>query len=236
MIAKEEGVRSVSINGKDYLIAFSPIPEVGWSSAVAIGAGDIAATKETARQDVLAIAKKNVEGMDRFITRLILFMIAAIIISVAAFRKIGRKLGDRFSKPIMELSDGVREIASGNLDKKLSITTGDEIEQLANSFNSMTDELKTYIENLSRVTAEKERVAAELSVATSIQAGMLPNIFPAYPERKEFDIFASMTPAKEVGGDFYDFYLIDKNHLAITIADVSGKGVPAALFMVVAKT
>ena len=236
MIAKEEGIRSVSINGKDYLIAFSPIPEVGWSSAVAIGAGDIAATKETARQDVLAIAKKNVEGMDRFITRLILFMIAAIIISVAAFRKIGRKLGDRFSKPIMELSDGVREIASGNLDKKLSITTGDEIEQLANSFNSMTDELKTYIENLSRVTAEKERVAAELSVATSIQAGMLPNIFPAFPERKEFDIFASMNPAKEVGGDFYDFYLIDKTHLAITIADVSGKGVPAALFMVVAKT
>ena len=236
MIAKEEGIRSVSINGKDYLIAFSPIPEVGWSSAVAIGAGDIAATKETARQDVLAIAKKNVEGMDRFITRLILFMIAAIIISVAALRKIGRKLGDRFAKPILELSDGVREIASGNLDKKLSITTGDEIEQLANSFNSMTDELKTYIENLSRVTAEKERVAAELSVATSIQAGMLPNIFPAFPERKEFDIFASMNPAKEVGGDFYDFYLIDKTHLAITIADVSGKGVPAALFMVVAKT
>jgi len=236
MIAKEEGIRSVSINGKDYLIAFSPIPEVGWSSAVAIGAGDIAATKETARQDVLAIAKKNVEGMDRFITRLILFMIAAIIISVAAFRKIGRKLGDRFSKPIMELSDGVREIAGGNLDKKLSITTGDEIEHLANSFNTMTDELKTYIENLSRVTAEKERVAAELSVATSIQAGMLPNIFPAYPERKEFDIFASMNPAKEVGGDFYDFYLIDETHLAITIADVSGKGVPAALFMVIAKT
>jgi sigma-B regulation protein RsbU (phosphoserine phosphatase) len=236
MIAKEEGIRSVSINGKDYFIAFSPIPEIGWSSAVALDAGDITATEEAARKDVLAIAKKNVEDMDRFITRLNLFMIAAIIISILVLRKIGYNLGNRFAKPILELSDGVREIAGGNLDKKLSITTGDEIEHLANSFNSMTDELKTYIENLSRVTAEKERVAAELSVATSIQAGMLPNIFPAYPERKEFDIFASMNPAKEVGGDFYDFYLIDETHLAITIADVSGKGVPAALFMVIAKT
>ena len=236
MIAKEEGIRSVSINGKDYFIAFSPIPEIGWSSAVALDAGDITATEEAARKDVLAIAQKNVEDMDRFITRLNLFMIVAIIISILVLRKIGYNLGNRFAKPILELSDGVREIAGGNLDKKLSITTGDEIEHLANSFNSMTDELKTYIENLSRVTAEKERVAAELSVATSIQAGMLPNIFPAYPERKEFDIFASMNPAKEVGGDFYDFYLIDETHLAITIADVSGKGVPAALFMVIAKT
>ena len=234
MIAQEEGVRSVSINGKDYLIAYSPIPEVGWSSAVAYDAGDITKTKETARQDVLAIAQKNVKDMDSFITRLILFMIAAIILSVWAFRKIGRRLGDRFAKPILELSDGVREMAGGNLDRKLTIETGDEIEQLANSFNNMTAELKSYIENLARVTAEKERVAAELSVAKQIQIGALPQNF--LTEHKEFQIYASMDAAKAVGGDFYDFYMTDENHLVVTIADVSGKGVPAALYMMRAKT
>lgn len=83
---------------------------------------------------------------------------------------------------------------------------------------------------------EKERIGAELNVATQIQADMLPGIFPAFPDRKEFDIYATMNPAKEVGGDFYDFFLVDEDHLAMVMADVSGKGVPAALFMVIAKT
>lgn len=86
------------------------------------------------------------------------------------------------------------------------------------------------------ISVEKERIGAELNVATKIQASMLPCIFPAFPNRKEFDIYASMLPAKEVGGDFYDFFLIDDDKLAVVIADVSGKGVPAALFMVIAKT
>ena len=83
---------------------------------------------------------------------------------------------------------------------------------------------------------EKERIGAELNIATQIQADMLPRIFPAFPDREEFDIYATMTPAKEVGGDFYDFFLIDEDHLGLVMADVSGKGVPAALFMVIAKT
>ena len=83
---------------------------------------------------------------------------------------------------------------------------------------------------------ETERIAAELSVAHHIQTSMLPNIFPAFPDHDEFDIYASMTPAKEVGGDFYDFFMVDDRHLAVVIADVSGKGVPAALFMVIGKT
>ena len=83
---------------------------------------------------------------------------------------------------------------------------------------------------------EKERIGAELNVATQIQASMLPCVFPAFPEYKEFDIYASMDPAKEVGGDFYDFFLVDEDHLAIVMADVSGKGVPAALFMMITKT
>lgn len=118
----------------------------------------------------------------------------------------------------------------------LQIKTGDEIEVLANAFQKMESEINTYIDNITMITAEKERMGAELNVATQIQADMLPNIFPAYPEYDEFDIYASMTPAKEVGGDFYDFYMLDETHIAVVIADVSGKGVPAALFMVIAKT
>ena len=119
---------------------------------------------------------------------------------------------------------------------KLNIRTGDEIEALADAFKTMEHELEEYIENLTAVTAEKERIGAELNVATQIQASMLPNLFPAFPERQEFDVYATMDPAKEVGGDFYDFFLVDDSHLAFVIADVSGKGIPAALFMVIAKT
>ena len=127
--------------------------------------------------------------------------------------------------------------ASSNFKgQHIEIKTGDEIEELGHSFNYMLEELENYIDNLAKVTAEKERIGAELSVATQIQASMLPCIFPAFPEREEFDIYANMHPAKEVGGDFYDFFLVDGDHLALVIADVSGKGVPAALFMVIAKT
>lgn len=117
-----------------------------------------------------------------------------------------------------------------------TVNTRDEIEQLAKSVYQMELDINKYIENLTAVTAEKERIGAELDVAKNIQASMLPCIFPAFPERKEFDIYATMTPAKEVGGDFYDFFLVDDDRLAMVMADVSGKGVPAALFMVIAKT
>ena len=122
------------------------------------------------------------------------------------------------------------------MDRLLAIETGNEVEAIAKSFASVVSELDRYLEEIRNVTAEKERIGAELNVATKIQADMLPSIFPPFPDRNEFDIYASMDPAKEVGGDFYDFFLIDDDHLALVIADVSGKGVPAALFMVVAKT
>jgi len=116
------------------------------------------------------------------------------------------------------------------------IKSGNEIEELADSFSSMVTELDRYVDEIRTVTAEKERIGAELNIAAKIQADMLPSEFPPFPDRKEFDIFASMKPAKEVGGDFYDFFFTDEDHLAIVIADVTGKGVPAALFMVIAKT
>ena len=120
--------------------------------------------------------------------------------------------------------------------KDPEIRTGDELESLSGALSAMSRDMKRFMKNLLKVTAEKERIGAELNVATKIQADMLPRIFPAFPEREEFDLYATMTPAKEVGGDFYDFFMIDDDHLAIVMADVSGKGVPAALFMVIAKT
>jgi sigma-B regulation protein RsbU (phosphoserine phosphatase) len=114
--------------------------------------------------------------------------------------------------------------------------TNDEIEVLAESFSMLSGKTLEYISEVKNVTAEKERIGADLSLATRIQANMLPSIFPAFPDRAEFDIYASMDPAKEVGGDFYDFFTIDDDHLCVFIADVSGKGVPASLFMVISKT
>ena len=121
-------------------------------------------------------------------------------------------------------------------DALQNIRTGDEVQMLSESVLKMEEDINAYIENLTSVTAEKERIGAELDVAARIQANMLPGIFPPFPDRKEIDIYATMTPAREVGGDFYDFFLVDDDHLALVMADVSGKGVPAALFMVIAKT
>ncbi len=119
---------------------------------------------------------------------------------------------------------------------KVNIHTGDEIENLSDAMRRMEQDIKDYIANLTAVTAERERMGAELNVATKIQADMLPKIFPKFSNKKEFEVFASMNPAKEVGGDFYDVFEIDDSHLGLVVADVSGKGVPAALFMVIAKT
>ncbi|MCQ2427939.1 MAG: SpoIIE family protein phosphatase [Clostridia bacterium] len=120
----------------------------------------------------------------------------------------------------------LRDISSGTFpEEPLNLHTNDELIVTAACINEMTEALK-----------ERERISGELSIATNIQAHMLPCIFPPFPDHDEFDIYATMTPAKEVGGDFYDFFMIDEKHLAVVIADVSGKGVPAALFMVIAKT
>ena len=118
----------------------------------------------------------------------------------------------------------------------LNIKTVAELENLANVMAEMEKDLTLHEEHIKEITAEKERINTELSMATQIQESMLPSIFPPYPDRKEFDIYAAMDPAREVGGDFYDFFLVDENHLGIVIADVSGKGVPAALFMMISKT
>lgn len=156
---------------------------------------------------------------------------AAVIAYILFIRKV-------VTRPIGRLAEFTRGVtASGQFNTQhIDLRTGDEIEDLGRSFNFMLVELDHYINDLTAMTAEKERIGAELDVATHIQSSMLPCIFPAFPERSEFDIYATMNPAKEVGGDFYDFFMVDERHLAIVMADVSGKGVPAALFMVIGKT
>ena len=117
----------------------------------------------------------------------------------------------------------------------LNIHTGDEIENLGLTMADMERNMAEYVDQLTAATAEKERIVTELTLANRIQAAMLPNVFPPFPDRPEIDLYASMDPAREVGGDFYDFYLVDEDHLCLIIADVSGKGIPAALFMMIIK-
>ena len=163
---------------------------------------------------------------------------AAVVALILLSTSIGFLLRT-MTKPIrLVSSEAAKFVGSNNEISNVlgTVKTRDEIQTLSESLLQMEVDINEYIDNLTKVTAEKERIGAELNVATQIQADMLPRIFPAFPDRKEFDIYASMTPAKEVGGDFYDFFLIDENHLGLVMADVSGKGVPAALFMVIAKT
>lgn len=142
----------------------------------------------------------------------------------------------RIAAPVRALMRGVEFVSAGHLEHRLDVRTGDEIQALAESFNRMTRDLKAHIENLARVTAEKARVDGELRAANQIQASMLPHLFPPYPDVANLDLYATMEPAKEVGGDFYDFYMLDARRFCFCIGDVSGKGVPAALFMVIGMT
>ena len=151
-------------------------------------------------------------------------------------------LSKKIINPIKKIANEATRFARENTilsdENSLSrnIKTKNEIGKLAKTIDFMEKETINYIENLTHVMQEKEQIKTELSVATQIQADMLPRTFPPFPDRHEFEIYATMTPAKEVGGDFYDFFLIDEDHLALVIADVSGKGVPAALFMAISKT
>ncbi|MCR4818724.1 MAG: SpoIIE family protein phosphatase [Fretibacterium sp.] len=167
-------------------------------------------------------------------------LLATAVLLLAALFVCGLSLDRHLLTPIQRVAREALRFARENTRPSApltqSIRSANEIGQLARTIDQMEIDIRDYIENLTRVTREKEQIEAELNVATQIQADMLPRKFPPFPDRREFEIYASMTPAREVGGDFYDFFFIDGDHLALVIADVSGKGVPAALFMVIAKT
>ncbi|MEQ8224565.1 MAG: SpoIIE family protein phosphatase, partial [Candidatus Eremiobacterota bacterium] len=146
-------------------------------------------------------------------------------------------LSNSITGPVTQLAEFVKKVAKGELDQKISVKTSTyEVRTLEISFNKMIEDLKKYIEENEKVTAEKERIANEIKVASRIQMSIIPQNFPAFPDRKEIDIFANIIPALEVGGDFYDFAFIDEDRLGFVIGDASGKGVPAALFVAISRS
>lgn len=141
------------------------------------------------------------------------------------------------TRPLRRLSGAAMEIAGGNLDAPVPASRrNDEVGELTDAFAHMRESLRDYIRSLTETTAQKERIESELRIARDIQMGILPKLFPAFPEHDEFDVFASIEPAKEVGGDLYDFFFLDDRHFCFLVGDVSDKGVPAAFFMAVTKT
>lgn len=236
MVNGNSGATLVKMGDKEYVLAYAPMPTIGWSFGTLSERDKVVAPVRNAKKTVEEKALDYIAAINQHFFSNIFRMLLVLGLILVIMIFISLHVAGKIVKPILVLTDGVKEIAKGNLDKKLQVQTGDEIEVLADSVNDMTRDLKSYMENLSQVTAEKERIATELDLAANIQEGMIPHIFPAFPERKDMDIFATMETAKEVGGDFYDFYLLDDTHLAVTMADVSGKGIGAALFMVVSKT
>ena len=236
-LTEKTNLRMIEVDGEMCYVVGAPIENVGWTviSVVPKSLADQPAEAmltqfDVIQNDAVDTFKSGLAGAQ--ITFMVLLLIVVAISITAAYI-----LSKRIVKPLETMTDRVSSLGGDNLQFHMedAYRTRDEIEVLAQSFAKLSGKTLEYIATVERVTAEKERIGAELSLATRIQADMLPNIYPAFPERSEFDIFASMDPAKEVGGDFYDFFLIDDDHLCMVIADVSGKGVPAALFMMASK-
>ena len=174
----------------------------------------------------------------------ILYTIATILTVLLLGFLLSRHIRKNMVEPINMIAEAAEAYVKDKKDggtlsenhfKGLGIDTGDEIENLYFTLSDMEKDLNAYEEDLTKAIQEQQRIGTELDLAKRIQEDMLPTIFPPFPERKDFDVYASMIPAKEVGGDFYDYFLIDDDHLCIIMADVSGKGVPAALFMMASK-
>ncbi len=201
--------------GKKCWMVYAPLPSSGWSLAVLFPQDELMADVARLNRTVIYL------GLTGF-----LFLLVVIVL-------IARSI----TRPLRSLADATENIAAGNLDIVLPpVKSLDEVGKLTHSFGGMKSSLKQYIRELTETTAAKERIESELKIAHDIQMGMLPKIFPAFPNKKEFDIYATIEPAKDVGGDLYDFFFLDEDHLCFTVGDVSGKGVPASLFMAITQT
>jgi len=231
------GMAELEIDGFPNYVAYAPIQTLGWSLGVAVSVQELFVSAQLTENQIRKVTDDTKAVINRYIILLgglIALLLFLTMLGIAVFTL-------RFTRavtgPILALNDGVHEVAAGNLDREVVVKTGDEIEQLAVSFNMMTSRLRRHIQEIARATAEKQRMDTELDIATQIQMSILPNVFPPFPGRKnDFDLYAKIHPAREVGGDFYDFFFIDDDHFAMIIADVSGKGIPAALFMIITKT
>ena len=236
IIEKKDGITSNGASDAAVYIAFAKIDTTDWILCILSPVSTVQKPAERIRERIDTNTEQVVTSVEHGVQIVIqscLTLIAFVLMIVTLFT--GRS-SRKISNPLRKLEEDVREISSGNLDRRTDVITNDEIGTLAGSFNYMADSLQKYIVDLKEVTAKEERIASELSLATNIQASMVPTNFSDFEDLKEFDLYATMTPAKEVGGDFYDFFMTDKDHLVLVMADVSGKGVPAALFMAKAKT
>ncbi len=230
-------VALVSIDGEYYYMAVAPISSVGWALVTVIDQKTIHAPVDMMLGQHDETIAKTVDTFHKSARRSQTSVLVLLILASAAALAGALTLANRIVRPLNLMTRSVTEINESNplFTMKEEYRTDDEIEVLAESFAKLSSSTQRYIKHITKITAEKERIGTELQLANRIQADMLPNIFPPFPERKDIDIFATMNPAKEVGGDFYDFFLIDNDHLAMVMADVSGKGVPAALFMMMSK-
>ena len=228
---KKQGLLHVGEGAGAEYIAYSTIEGTPWILCLMSPVSTVLEPANRIADNIEQNTAEVVSSVREGITRVIqggLVLCAIILIFVTLF---AGRISKRISDPLKELESEVRQIRGGSLDRRVSVTTNDEIGSLAVSFNEMTDSLQQYISDLKTATAREERIAGELSIATRIQEGMLPTNFDEFSAGYPFRIWASMEPAKEVGGDFYDFFLVDETHIGLTIADVSGKGIPASLFM-----
>jgi len=386
MRAGKTGIKAYSLNGSLKYVAYAPIATTRWMLGIVIPVSEVLETVQNTENKIVSETEQTSVSIKKQIENVKNILLSAFIIFVFIIFAVALRLANKITRPILILHEGIKRIGGGDLNHRLDIRTGDEIEDLAGAVNKMTEALnshiehvrdaaaarekiqsrlesaeavqesmrqvisevldgsktdysfewllpfmsmekygkgevlftkgdrinklfyiksgairlleidkvvgegaiigetgmlspqqvrtmsavceddleilsltdgkakelfyqkpsfifeliqlsiKRFMENLRETTAAKERIESDLKIASEIQTSMLPRVFPPFPDRKEFDIFASMKPAREVGGDFYDYFFINENKLCFLIGDVSGKGVPAALFMVVIKT
>ena len=236
ILERKNGIVSVGDGESAEYIAFATIDSTDWTLCIMSPVSSVIQPAVEIRENIDQNTENVVNTVTAGIMNVIqscLLLSALILLFVTMFTG---NFSKRISDPLKQLEADVHLISGGNLDSRTKVNTDDEIGSLASSFNHMTDSLQKYIADLKDVTAKEERIAGELSAASAIQTSMLPRNFDDFTGQKEYDLYAVMVPAKEVGGDFYDFFLVDDDHIALVIADVSGKGVPASLFMAISRT
>ena len=236
-LAGKKNVKLVHLKDGAYYMAGSPVKTAGWALICVFDEDEVTAPGKVLQAQYAETQKKASEGYKEKSTHSTKIMVLSLVALLALLSGVALWQGKRIVMPLNTMTQSISKIKGENLEFEMEDTyrTGDEIEILADSFAEISRKTIEYVEQVKNVTAEKERIGAELQMAATIQSSMLPHIFPPFPDREEFDLYASMDPAKEVGGDFYDFFLIDDDHLGLVIADVSGKGVPAALVMMISK-
>ena len=230
-------VLPVTLDSGVYYMTGAPAETVGWTVISAYPMDMAVRPARLLESSYSEIEAEATAGYRSSMARSRTIIIAGFIVLFVILSFIALMQGGKIVKPLNTMKKRISDMGEENLVFYMEDTyrTGDEIEILADSFSRLSKKTVDYVEQVRTVTAEKERISSELQMAAAIQSSMLPHIFPSFPDRKEFDLYANMNPAKEVGGDFYDFFLIDDDHLCMVIADVSGKGVPGALFMMISK-